>query len=33
MKGQGGTRLYPGTDGRLRPAAFAALGLGVDHVC
>ncbi|MBN1206637.1 MAG: hypothetical protein JXB05_17270 [Myxococcaceae bacterium] len=28
---QGGTRLYPRADGTLRPVAFAAFGLGVDH--
>jgi len=28
---QGGTRLSPRADGTLRPVAFAAFGLGVDH--
>ncbi|HLL06943.1 MAG TPA: hypothetical protein VK539_40585 [Myxococcaceae bacterium] len=28
---QGGTRLYPGEEGTLRPAPFVALCLGVDH--
>jgi hypothetical protein len=28
---QGGTRLSPGAEGTLRPAAFASLGLGVEH--
>jgi hypothetical protein len=29
--GQGGTLLFPASDGTLRPGAFASLGLGVDH--
>jgi hypothetical protein len=29
--GAGGTLLYPEADGTLRPGAFAAVGLGVDH--
>ena len=29
--GQGGTLLFPGPDGMLRPGAFASVGLGVDH--
>jgi hypothetical protein len=28
---QGGTHLYPGAEGMLRPVTFASLGLGVDH--
>ena len=30
--GQGGTLLFPTAEGTLRPGAFAAVGLGVDHV-
>ncbi|RKI08288.1 hypothetical protein D7Y13_16285, partial [Corallococcus praedator] len=30
--GQGGTLLFPETEGRLRPGAFAVVGLGVDNV-
>ncbi|RKG96456.1 hypothetical protein D7V97_35575, partial [Corallococcus sp. CA053C] len=29
--GQGGTLLFPTAEGSLRPGAFAAVGLGVDH--
>ncbi|RKH13531.1 hypothetical protein D7V97_05400 [Corallococcus sp. CA053C] len=29
--GQGGTLLFPTPEGTLRPGAFAAVGLGVDH--
>jgi hypothetical protein len=28
--GTGGTLLFPGAEGTLRPAAFASVGLGVD---
>jgi len=30
--GQGGTLLFPSSDGTLRPGAFAAVGMGVDNV-
>ncbi|TNV50765.1 hypothetical protein FH620_39120, partial [Corallococcus exiguus] len=30
--GQGGTLLFPTAEGTLRPGAFVAVGLGVDHV-
>ena len=30
--GQGGTLLFPTTEGTLRPGAFATVGVGVDHV-
>lgn len=29
--GQGGTLLFPPSDGALRSGAFMSLGLGVDH--
>jgi len=29
--GEGGTRLFPETEGTLRPGAFASVGLGVDN--
>jgi hypothetical protein len=29
--GQGGTLLYPTAEGALRPGAFAAFGMGMDH--
>lgn len=31
VMGQGGTLLYPTAEGRLRPGAFASVGMGVDN--